>query len=52
MRREYYLQKDKAELCLTTAKKALQVEKNLCDKDIAIYVGIPFALRGVPIAVL
>ena len=42
MRREYYLQKDKAELCLTTAKKALQVEKNLCDKDIAIYVGIPF----------
>ncbi len=42
MCREYYLRRDKAELCLSTAKKALEVEENLDGKDIAIYVGIPF----------
>jgi len=40
--REYYLAPDRAALCLDTARAGMRAERSLSERDIALYVGIPF----------
>ncbi|MGM9522460.1 MAG: coproporphyrinogen dehydrogenase HemZ [Oscillospiraceae bacterium] len=42
MRRQYFVQEDRARLCLDTARASLKVKGELLKKDAALYVGIPF----------
>ena len=39
---EYYLAPDRAALCLDTARAGLQAAQTLGERDIALYIGIPF----------
>jgi len=38
----YYVQPDKAALCVETAQAAIVLRKTLVPRDVALYVGIPF----------
>ncbi len=40
--REYYVSKRRAGLCLDAALAALEAEKSLGERDVCLYVGIPF----------
>ena len=40
--RDYFVAPERAELCLSTARASLKVERELGPRDIALYVGIPF----------
>lgn len=40
--KEYFASPEKAELCKDTAKAALRAKELLSEKDIALYIGIPF----------
>ena len=42
LEREYYVSADRAKLCIDTAKAGLRVKKSLSERDIAVYIGIPF----------
>ena len=38
----YYVDRDRALLCADTARASLEVKKSLGERDIALYIGIPF----------
>jgi len=40
--REYFVSPERAKLCVETAKASLAVQRTLTERDIALYVGIPF----------
>jgi oxygen-independent coproporphyrinogen-3 oxidase len=40
--REYFVSPERAALCIDTAKACLNVKSSLKEKDIALYIGIPF----------
>ncbi|MEL4106823.1 coproporphyrinogen dehydrogenase HemZ [Oscillospiraceae bacterium WX1] len=40
--REYAAMPERASLCIDTARAALLVKNTLCEKDVALYIGIPF----------
>ena len=42
MEKEYYVSPKRARLCTYTARAAIDTEKSLGKRDIALYVGIPF----------
>ncbi len=42
MEREYFVDPERAELCLDTARASMAVKRALEPSDIALYVGIPF----------
>ncbi len=42
MQKEYFVSKERSELCTDTAHAALKIKNGLREKDIAIYIGIPF----------
>jgi len=42
MEREYFVTRQRAEFCIDTAKACLRVSSDLTNRDIALYVGIPF----------
>jgi oxygen-independent coproporphyrinogen-3 oxidase len=42
LQRDYFVSPERAALCLDTAGAGLQVKRSLGEKDIALYIGIPF----------
>jgi oxygen-independent coproporphyrinogen-3 oxidase len=42
LEREYFVSPERAALCLDTAKASLAVKQTLGNRDIALYIGIPF----------
>ncbi|MDR0862004.1 MAG: coproporphyrinogen dehydrogenase HemZ [Oscillospiraceae bacterium] len=41
-RSEYFVSRERAELCLDAARAELKVRKSLAPQDVAVYIGIPF----------
>ena len=39
---EYFVEQKRAELCVETARVALTMQESLTERDVALYVGIPF----------
>ncbi len=42
MREEFFVSKERAQLCLSTARASMKAEKELRRDEISLYVGIPF----------